>query len=408
LGVGKNASTKEIKKAYFEKAKKLHPDANPDDPGAAEKFQEVSEAYEVLSDEGKKGQYDTYGMAGDPAGAAGGGSAGFKAGGTNPFAGGFGNFGFQGYQSQTNPEDLFRKIFEDFGMAGAPGAGAGAGGGGGGGFTRESVQPTTQEIIMDLTFQEAARGVNKKTKINVVNVCPSCKGNRTVSKDGVVKCSRCGGSGAETFSQGPFMMRSTCRQCRGQGTMLKDPCGECSGQGMVMGQEEVSVPVPAGVEDGQTIRMSVGATEVYAILRVAPSDYFRREGADIHSDVTISVAQSVLGGTIRVRGIYENINLDIQPGTGSHKIIKLSSKGLSRVNSYGFGDHYLHVKVHVPSKLTKVQQSLIEAYAQTEMDRVGTVNLTSATPENSTDNAKTDAGANDDEGIMNMIKKKLF
>lgn len=190
--------------------------------------------------------------------------------------------------------------------------------------------------------------------------------------------------------------------------MLKDPCGECSGQGIVQGHEEVTVPVPAGVEDGQTIRMSVGATEVYAILRVAPSDYFRREGADIHSDVTISVAQSVLGGTIRVRGIYENINLDIQPGTGSHKIIKLSSKGLSRVNSYGYGDHYLHVKVHVPSKLTKVQQSLIEAYAQTEMDRVGTVNLTSAAPENSTDNAKTDAGANDDESIMNMIKKKLF
>ena len=166
LGVGKNASTKEIKKAYFEQAKKLHPDANPDDPGAAEKFQEVSEAYEVLSDDGKKGQYDTYGMAGDPAGAAGGGSAGFKAG-NNPFAGGFGNFGFQGYQSQTNPEDLFRKIFEDFGMAGAAGGGAG---GGGGGFTRESVQSTTQEIIMDLTFQEAARGVNKKTKISVVSL----------------------------------------------------------------------------------------------------------------------------------------------------------------------------------------------------------------------------------------------
>ena len=159
LGVAKSASVKDIKKAYFEKAKKLHPDANPDDPNAGEKFTEISEAYEVLSDDSKKTQYDTYGMAGDPAsasGGAGGGAAG------NPFAQGFGNFGFQGYQSQTNPEDLFRKIFEDFGASFA-----GAGTGGGGGF-REAVQGSTQEIVMDLSFQEAARGVNKKTSISVV------------------------------------------------------------------------------------------------------------------------------------------------------------------------------------------------------------------------------------------------
>jgi len=409
LGVSKSASTKEIKKAYFEKAKKLHPDANPNDPSAGEKFQEVSEAYEVLSDDGKKAQYDTYGMAGDPASAAGGAGAG-----PNPFAGGFSNFGFQGYQSQTNPEDLFRKIFEDFG-----GTFGGAGmGGGGGGFGRESMQASTQEIVMDLSFQEAARGVNRKAKINVVEVCPSCKGNRTVSKDGVTKCTKCHGSGFETFSQGPFVMRSTCRQCQGQGTMLKDPCRECMGKGRVQGRKDVTVPVPAGVEDGQTIRMSVGETEVFVILRVAPSDYFRREGADVHSDIKISVAQSVLGGSMRVRGIYENVDIDIPPGTGSHKIIKLSNKGLSRVNSYGYGDHFLHVKIHVPTKLTEMQRSLMEAYAQTEMERVGNVKLsapktTTTSPNDDTLNNENVSHNNEgvtaeDETIMGKIKKKLF
>lgn len=412
LGVAKSASVKDIKKAYFEKAKKLHPDANPDDPNAGEKFTEISEAYEVLSDDSKKTQYDTYGMAGDPAsasGGAGGGAAG------NPFAQGFGNFGFQGYQSQTNPEDLFRKIFEDFGASFA-----GAGTGGGGGF-REAVQGSTQEIVMDLSFQEAARGVNKKTSISVVDLCPSCKGNRTTSKDGMTKCTRCGGSGMETFSQGPFVMRSTCRQCAGQGSMLKDPCMDCLGKGRVQGRKDVTVPVPAGVEDGQTIRMSVGETEIYVILRVATSEHFRREGADVHSDVKISVAQSVLGGSIRVRGIYENMDIDIPSGTGSHKIIKLSNKGLSRVNSYGYGDHFLHIKIHVPRKLTEMQRSLIEAYAQTETDRVGNVNLTEVTNATSSTNnnkndeesgkveSKTEAGSpEDDDSIMSKIKKKLF
>jgi len=421
LGVSKTASSKDIKKAYFEKAKKLHPDANPNDPGAGEKFQEVSEAYEVLSDDSKKAQYDTYGMAGDPASAAGGGGPGGPGGAGNPFAGGFGNFGFNQYQSQTNPEDLFRKIFEDFGTS----FGGGGMGGGGGGFGRESVQGSTQEIVMDLSFQEAARGVNKKTSISVVDVCTSCKGNRTTSKDGITKCTRCGGSGMETFSQGPFVMRSTCRQCQGLGSVLKDPCMTCLGKGQVQGRKEVTVPVPAGVEDGQTIRMSVGETEVYVILRVATSDYFRREGADVHSDIKISVAQSVLGGSLRVRGIYENMDVDIPPGTGSHKIIKLSNKGLSRVNSYGYGDHYLHVKIHVPSKLTEMQRSLIEAYAQTEMDRVGSVKMTPVASssannnhgdkdghkgdgENNNNSSNNVGSSEDDDSIMGKIKKKLF
>lgn len=190
------------------------------------------------------------------------------------------------------------------------------------------------------------------------------------------------------------------------------------GKGRVQGRKDVTVPVPAGVEDGQTIRMSVGETEVFVILRVAPSDYFRREGADVHSDIKISVAQSVLGGSMRVRGIYENVDIDIPPGTGSHKIIKLSNKGLSRVNSYGYGDHFLHVKIHVPTKLTEMQRSLMEAYAQTEMERVGNVKLsapktTTTSPNDDTLNNENVSHNNEgvtaeDETIMGKIKKKLF
>jgi len=401
LGVPKAASAKDIKKAYFEKAKKFHPDANPDDPKAGEKFQEVSEAYEVLSDDSKKAQYDTYGMAGDPAGSAG-------ASGPNPFAGGFGNFGFQGYQSQANPEELFKKIFEDFGTF------TGGGGGQQGFGVRESVQET-EEIVMDLSFQEAARGINRKTAINVVDICPSCKGNKTTSRNGLTKCTRCGGTGFETFLQGPFVMRSFCKQCAGQGSVLRDPCRECYGKGLVSDRREVTVPVPAGVEDGQTIRMTVGVTEVYVILRVSKSDHFRREGADVHSDMKISIAQSVLGGTQRVRGVYENITVDIPAGTGSHKIIKLANKGLSRVNSHGYGNHYLHVKVQAPSRLTEMQRSLLEAFAKTEMDRVGTVNLSSNTASSTSTSTSNSSSSSpdpsnkadaEDESIMEKIKKK--
>ncbi|KAH9488161.1 Protein tumorous imaginal discs, mitochondrial [Bulinus truncatus] len=353
LGVPKNADAAAIKKAYYKLAKQYHPDMNNKDPNAAKKFQEVSEAYEVLSDESKKRDYDSFGMNGSRQ------SAGFK-GQQQGFS------GFENFQSQMDPEELFRKIFGNAGF-------------GGFGFSNQDFEESmsgfapASEIMMDLTFQEAARGVNKEINLNIKDTCPKCNGSGSEPGSSPVKCPQCNGTGMETISTGPFIMRSTCRGCQGKRVVNKHPCTECNGKGKVVARKRVIVPVPAGVEDGQTVRMPVGGQEVYITFKVQKSRIFRREGADVHSDVTISLSQAVLGGSIRIPGIYDDIVLSIPPGTSSHHRLRLAGKGISRVNSYGHGDHYVHVKIKIPVTLTEEQKQLIQAFAETEKGIEGTV-----------------------------------
>ncbi|KAK6976872.1 protein tumorous imaginal discs mitochondrial-like isoform X1 [Biomphalaria glabrata] len=353
LGVPKNADAATIKKAYYKLAKQYHPDTNNKDPDGAKKFQEVSEAYEVLSDESKRRDYDTFGMGGSQR------SAGFK-GQQQGFS------GFENFQSQMDPEELFRKIFGNAGF-------------GGFGFSNQDFEesmsgfaPAT-EIMMDLTFQEAARGVNKEISLNIKDTCPKCGGSGSERGSSPTKCPQCNGTGMETISTGPFIMRSTCRGCQGKRVVNKYPCTECNGKGKVIARKRVIVPVPAGVEDGQTVRMPVNGQEVYITFKVQKSRIFRREGADVHSDVTISLSQAILGGTIRIPGIYDDILLSIPAGTSSHHRLRLAGKGISRVNSYGHGDHYVHIKIKVPVNLTEEQRLLIQAFASTEKDVEGTV-----------------------------------
>ncbi|XP_064607714.1 protein tumorous imaginal discs, mitochondrial-like isoform X3 [Liolophura sinensis] len=356
LGVPKNADTKTIKKAYYQLAKKYHPDMNKNDPAAEKKFQEVSEAYEVLSDSSKRQQYDAFGAAGSQAGAGFGGASGFG-----------GARGFEGFHSTIDPEELFRKIFGDrgFNMSG---------------FSEDQDYAESKfgfapasEIMMDLTFQEAARGVNKEINVNVKDICPKCDGKKAEPGTSSVKCQTCGGTGMETVSTGPFVMRTTCRQCKGARVIIKTPCTECQGKGKLIMRKKVVVPVPAGVEDGQTVRMPVGRQEIFITFRVSKSNFFRREGADVHSDVTISLSQAVLGGTTRIPGIYDDILFTIPAGTQSHDRLRLAGKGISRVNSYGYGDHYVHIKIRIPMKLTPQQKALILSYAELETDVNGTV-----------------------------------
>ena len=151
----------------------------------------------------------------------------------------------------------------------------------------------------------------------------------------------------ETISNGPFIMRTTCRACHGTRVHIKNPCRECHGQGVTQQRKKVQIPVPAGVDDGQSLRMKVGNKELYINFRVAKSNYFRRDGPDIHSEVEISLAQALLGGTADIQGLYENLSISIPAGTGSHARIRLTEKGIARVNSYGKGDHYVHVKIKV-------------------------------------------------------------
>ncbi|XP_001363400.1 dnaJ homolog subfamily A member 3, mitochondrial isoform X1 [Monodelphis domestica] len=379
LGVPRTASQKEIKKAYYQLAKKYHPDTNKDDPKAKEKFSQLAEAYEVLSDEVKRKQYDTYGSAGFDSGTGSSGQSYWRGGPT------------------VDPEELFRKIFGEF--SGSPF----------GDF--QSVFDQPQEYIMELTFNQAAKGVNKEFTVNINDSCERCDGKGNEPGTKVQQCHYCNGTGMETINTGPFVMRSTCRRCGGRGSIITTPCVICRGTGQAKQKKKVVVPVPAGVEDGQTVRMPVGKKEIFITFRVQRSPVFRRDGADIHSDLFISIAQAVLGGTARAQGLYETINVTIPPGIQIDQKIRMSGKGIPRINSYGYGDHYIHIKIRVPRRLTSRQQSLMLSYAEDETDVEGTVNgVTSTTAGGSTmdgsarDRARPEAGENK-EGFLTKLKK---
>jgi len=349
LGVDKSASTKDIKKAYYQLAKKYHPDTNKDE-NSGKKFQEVSEAYEVLGDEDKRKQFDQFGTAGDQFGGMGGGG-GFNAGGFN-------------YQSNIDPEELFRTIFGDRG--GSPFGNFGQ-------QTQQDFNFAPKEYHVNLSFQQAAKGVDKEMYVSILDTCPDCKGSGSEPGTKPERCPNCNGTGMETVSTGPFMMRSTCRKCSGRGTWNRSPCQTCSGAGQTNQRKKVTVPVPAGIEDGQTVRMPVGRKEVFITFRVEKSDYFTRRGADVHSDAAISIAQAALGGAIRVQGVYEDLNLQIPPGTPSHTKMKMTGKGLKRVSGYGHGDHYINIKIQPPKSLDTKQKALLQAYAEIENSTPGTI-----------------------------------
>ncbi len=358
LDVPRDASAKDIKKAYYQLAKKYHPDTNKGDSNAQKKFQEVSEAYEILSDDTKRKEFDAYGSGGNPFGNA---AGGFGGGGAH--AGGAWNF-----KSNIDPEELFRTIFGDQWRTSA-GRGSATGG-----FTDTAFDfGAPQEYHMNLSFSDAARGVTRELKVTTMDNCAKCKGSGADPGTSPERCPQCSGTGMETVSTGPFMMRSTCRRCHGKGSWIKMPCGDCRGTGQTRKQQTVMVPVPAGIEDGQTVRMPVGKREVFITFRVQKSDYFRRQGSDLHTDAKISVAQALLGGMIRVRGLREDLNVHVPAGTASHSRLLLKGKGISKPSGYGIGDHYVHIRVEAPKKLTDKQRALLQAYAEIECDTPGTV-----------------------------------
>jgi len=335
LGVSKNADKKDIKKAYIQLAKKYHPDKNKGDKTAAQKFTEVAEAYEVLGDQRKRQEYDMLGSAGYQANQQGGGGGG-------PQWGGFG-----GGQS-VNPEDLFKKIFEQFEQGGQ-----GMGGQRGGGNPFEDYQEYAPlEVHLDLTFNEAAKGVNKKIQIEMMDTCGRCGGSGAEPGTKVSVCGYCGGTGQEQIATGPFVMRSTCRKCGGSGKLITTPCQECRGKGQVKQKKNVTVPVPAGIEDKQTVRMQVGPREVFITFRVLPSKIFRRQGSDVHSDLEVSIFQAALGATVRIPGVHGDQELVVPAGTNSHQRFTFRNKGIKKMNSWGYGDHYVHVKVKSPRNMT--------------------------------------------------------
>ncbi|CAF0853727.1 unnamed protein product [Rotaria sordida] len=369
LGVPKTATAKEVKKAYYTLAKQYHPDTtDKKDAAATKKFQEVSEAYEVLSDETKRKNYDTYGMGGDPFSSSQGSYPGARGPSSDPRQGGF--RGYEYYQSQVDPEELFRRIFGDAFSRG--------------GFSNHEWMNDADEnsfqkqgitqLSLDLTFQEAVRGCNKDVKVRIVDTCPTCKGTRCAPGTQPQKCRTCNGTGMETIETGPFFMRATCRSCHGRRETIPKPCVECSGKGKTVQKKATTIPIPAGVEDGQTMRVNLGSSEVFVTFRVKSSERFRRDKEDIHSEANLSIVQAILGGAIKVPGIYEDHVLQIPPGTQSHQRFRLIGKGIKRLHSPGTGDHYIHVKIKVPTRLTTEQKALILSFAELDKDVDGTIN----------------------------------
>ncbi|KAI3388262.1 hypothetical protein SNEBB_000703 [Seison nebaliae] len=383
LGVDRKSSQRDIKKAYYNMAKKYHPDVKPNDKNASKKFQEISEAYEVLSDDNRRQQYDMFGRTSQQ-------QQQQQQQRQSSHASQWQrqnqstNESWQ-YHSQVDPEELFKTIFGDAFRNNRS--------------QRSSNQnpfadffnsneyeesydahsPTSQ-ISMTLSFEEACRGLTKDVTVQVVDTCPKCNGNKCAPGYAPQTCRTCNGSGMESLQQGPFFMRTTCRTCQGRGEIIPRKCSECFGKGKAVQSRKISVAIPAGVANGQTLRVAVPSSnglqnqEIFITFKVKPSKYFRREKDDLHSDVQITIGQALLGGTVRFRGLYGQSELKIPALTKSHSKFRLTGKGIKSVYSSSYGDHYLHVEIKVPNKLSEEQKKLSLMLAATETDVNGQVN----------------------------------
>ncbi|MGI5873310.1 MAG: molecular chaperone DnaJ [Bacillota bacterium] len=351
LGVDKGASEEEIKKAYKKMAKKYHPDLHPDDPDAAEKFKEVNEAASVLSDSDKRSRYDQFGHAGVDGNMGGGG--GF---------GGFEDFGFGGFS------DIFDSIF-----------------GGGGGRKADPNRPRRgEDISADITisFEEAAFGVEKDVTVNRRDECSVCHGTGAAAGSAPKTCPTCHGTGqVRTVQNTPLgQMQSVrpCHQCHGEGTIIEQPCSACNGNGFVRKKHTIKVSVPAGMADGNTLRVSgeghCGAKggpsgDLYVQTFVRPHELFERVNDDVYADEDITYAQAALGDQIRVPTLDGDVSFEIPSGTQNGAVFRLKGKGIPHLRGKGRGDHRIKVRVVIPSDLTEDQKDLLRAFDKTLSDK---------------------------------------
>ncbi len=340
LGVPKNASDDEIKKAYRKLAMKYHPDRNQGEAAAAaeEKFKEAKEAYEVLSDAQKKAAYDQYGHAGvDP----------------NMRGGGGGGEGFGGFSEAFG--DIFGDIF---------GGGRGRQGGG-----RQVFRGSDLSYAMEISLEEAAAGKETQIKIPSWDECGTCHGSGAKPGTSPKTCSTCNGQGVVQMRQGFFSVQQTCPHCRGTGKIIPDPCTTCGGQGKIKQQKTLEIKIPAGIDDGQRIR-STGNGEpgqnggppgdLYIEIRLRKHDIFERDGDDLHCQVPVSMTTAALGGEIDVPTLGGKATIDIPEGTQSGKTFRLRGKGIKGVRSSYPGDLYCHIAVETPVKLTEHQRKLLK------------------------------------------------
>ena len=356
LGVPKTASDDEIKSAYRKLAKKYHPDLNPGDKAAEEKFKEVGEAYEILSDKDKRARYDQFGHAGvDPnygAGAGGG------------FGGGFGG--------GVDLGDLFGDLF-----------GGGFGGFGGGRRANPNAPRKGGDIRVSLvlSFMEAVHGCTKTVSVNRQDTCPECGGTGAAKGTSPETCPDCHGSGYVTVQQRtPFgVMQSSqpCSRCGGKGKIIKSPCSKCHGSGKTSSTKRVEVKVPAGIDDDQSMRLTgLGdaglnggpSGDLHVYVNVRPHPIFERRGDDVWCEMPITFSQAALGAEVTVPTIDGRVSYQVREGTQPGDVFKLKGKGIPHINGRGRGDQYVKVMVEIPKKLTRAQRDALAAFEQSLKD----------------------------------------
>jgi molecular chaperone DnaJ len=347
LGVSRSASADELKKAYRAKARELHPDANPDDPAAAERFKEVAQAYEVLSDADRRARYDRYGP--EAAGSGGG----------DPFSG-FGSGGGLG--------DIFEAFF------------GGAGFGGGGGGSRQQAGPPRgqdQEVAVELAFVDAVFGAQKPVTIRTAVACSECAGSGAGEGTQPITCADCNGLGqvrrVRQSVLGQMVTSGPCGRCSGIGKVVVTPCATCRGEGRVIEDKTYNVDIPAGVDDGSTLRLTArgaagprgGATgDLYVHLRVRPHDVFARDGWNLVCELPISVAQAALGVDVPFETLDGAEDLVVPAGTQTGRVFRLRGRGVPHVNDRGRGDLLVEVRVETPTKLSKRAEELLRELAE--------------------------------------------
>ena len=342
LGVARDVSAEDLKKAYRKKAMQYHPDRNPGDKAAEEMFKKVSRAYEVLSDPQKRALYDQHG------------AAAFE-----QTAGPGGPGGFQG----VDPMDIFRQMF-------------GGGGGGfgdifGGGSGRAEGEDLSMEI--EVTLEEAAEGVERTVRYRRHAPCSSCEGSGAEKGSKVGKCATCGGKGQVIRSNGFFQIRQTCPSCAGRGEKVEKPCKACRGEGRVVAAHEVPVRIPPGVDTGTRLRSSgngssgpngAPAGDLYLVIRVKDHERFERDGDDLACALPVSFPTLALGGQVDVQTLRGKASLRVPEGTAAGTVFRLRGEGMPNLRGGARGDLHVRVDVHVPSKLTAEQRSALEAYAK--------------------------------------------
>ena len=345
LGVDKNATPDELKKAYRKLALQYHPDRNPGDKEAEEKFKEAAEAYDVLSNPDKKARYDQYGMAGME--------------------------GFYG-QGGMNMNDIFSNLGDLFGDLFGGGFRTGFTGFGGGGAARRVLRGTNLRIKVKLTLEEIDRGCEKKIKVSKYVPCKTCHGSG--ARDGKTEtCPHCHGSGVVVETKrtmlGMMQTQSACPHCGGEGRIVKDKCHDCHGDGIVKSDEIININIPAGVQDGMQLAMQGQgnaaprggiAGDLIVLVEEQPHELFERQDANLYYNAFITFSEAALGATVEIPTLGGKVKIKIDPGTPSGRVVRLRGKGLPMVNGYGRGDLLVCLNVWVPKSLSKEEKKTLE------------------------------------------------